>query len=77
MGKRLKTGDKPNEYVPVEEDTQLYTELENKIMAYIRKTKDVHISPKLTEILTFAERASAPKMIPPSYLTAMMVVYID
>jgi periodic tryptophan protein 2 len=31
MGKRLKTGDKPNEYVPVEEDTQLYTELENKI----------------------------------------------
>jgi periodic tryptophan protein 2 len=31
MGKRLKTGDKPNEYVPVQEDTQLYTELENKI----------------------------------------------
>ena len=31
MGKRLKTGDKPNEYVPVEEDTQLYSELENKV----------------------------------------------
>jgi len=31
MGKRLKTGDKPNEYVPVEEDTQLYSEFENKV----------------------------------------------
>jgi hypothetical protein len=31
MGKRLKTGDKPNEYVPVDEDTQLYSEFENKV----------------------------------------------
>ena len=31
MGKRLKTGDKPNEYVPVQEDTQLYSEFENKV----------------------------------------------
>jgi hypothetical protein len=31
MGKRLKTGDKPNEYVPVEEDMQLYSEFENKV----------------------------------------------
>ena len=31
MGKRLKTGDKPNEYVPVEEDTLLYSEFENKV----------------------------------------------
>jgi hypothetical protein len=32
MGKRLKTGDKPNEYVPVEADKQLYSELENKVI---------------------------------------------
>lgn len=31
MGKRLKTGDKPNQYVPVQEDTQLYSEFENKV----------------------------------------------
>jgi hypothetical protein len=31
MGKRLKTGEKPNEYVPVDEDTQLYSEFENKV----------------------------------------------
>ena len=31
MGKRLKTGEKPNEYLPVEEDKQLYTTLEQKI----------------------------------------------
>ena len=31
MGKRIKTGDKPNEYVPVQEDTQLYSEFENKV----------------------------------------------
>jgi hypothetical protein len=31
MGKRLKTGDKPNEYVPVDEDMQLYSEFENKV----------------------------------------------
>lgn len=31
MGKRLKTGDKPNEYMPVDEDTQLYSEFENKV----------------------------------------------
>jgi hypothetical protein len=28
MGKRLKVGDKPNAYVPVDADMQLYTELE-------------------------------------------------
>lgn len=31
MGKRLKTGAKANQYVPVEEDMELYSDLENKI----------------------------------------------
>jgi hypothetical protein len=31
MGKRLKTGEKPNEYFPVDEDTKLYSDLEAKI----------------------------------------------
>jgi periodic tryptophan protein 2 len=30
-GKRLKTGAKPNEFIPIEEDTDLYSELEQKI----------------------------------------------
>lgn len=31
MQKRLKTGTKENEYVPVEEDISLYSDLEKKI----------------------------------------------
>lgn len=30
-GKRLKTGSKPNEYIPVESDEALYSDLEKKI----------------------------------------------
>jgi hypothetical protein len=43
MGKRLKTGDKPNEYIPIEKDTGLYSEFEKKVTTgrYIleKKTK--------------------------------------
>lgn len=31
MGKRLKTGNKPNEYIPINNDLQYYTDLEKLI----------------------------------------------
>lgn len=31
MGKRLKTGSKPNEYVPTNDDTELYTDFERSV----------------------------------------------
>lgn len=31
MQKRLKTGDKPNQYVPVTADEELYSEMERKV----------------------------------------------
>ena len=44
MGKRLKVGDKPNEYLPVEADTELYTDLEKRI------TKGRYLLEKKTKI---------------------------
>ena len=31
MAKRLKTGEKPNEYIPTGDDTQFYTDMERSI----------------------------------------------